>query len=346
MINNWNRITLNLNSIIKEVMEVLDATGMRIVLIADEKMHLLGTVTDGDIRRGLLRGIDICASVSNIMNKSPISVSPRLMKDEVHDIIRHTGVLAVPIVDDQKKIIGLETIDSLDNDLELDTMVVLMAGGYGKRLMPLTEKLPKPMLPLGDNPIIEYIVENLKIQGFRNFCITTHYKSEIIQQHFHQKKYSDINIDFIVEDEPLGTAGALFHLKNKIDDDFIVMNSDLLLKTNFRNLLSFHRNHGEVGTICTKKYNYEVPYGVVCLENMAVSNIIEKPTYSYLINAGAYCFSNAVFNYFHEKKHMDMPTLLQTILNENKKICAFPIHEYWVDIGNIDDYQKATLNHS
>jgi dTDP-glucose pyrophosphorylase len=346
MISHWNHITLNSNATIKEAMETLNATGVRIVLIADQECHLIATVTDGDIRRGLLRGINLEMSVTNIMNNSPIFVSPGLTKDEVHDILRHTGVLAVPIVDEQKKILGLETIDCIDQDLETETLVVLMAGGFGKRLMPLTENVPKPMLPLGDSPILEHIVENLRMQGFKNFCITTHYKSEIIQQHFDQKKYVDINIDFIIEDEPLGTAGALFLLKNKVNSDFIVMNSDLLLKTNFRNLVAFHQKHKEIATICTKQYNYQVPYGVVCLENMAVSSILEKPTYSHLINAGAYCFNHSVFNYMPEKKYMDMPTLLQNIIKANKKVYAYPIHEYWVDIGTLETLTRAREEYS
>ncbi|MBX9804124.1 MAG: nucleotidyltransferase family protein [Alphaproteobacteria bacterium] len=346
MQNNWSRIALKSDVSIKSAMEVLDATGLRIVLIIDENGHLLATVTDGDIRRGLLKGIGLSSPVSEIMNNNPISLSSDLTKGEILDILKHTGVLAVPLVGEDKKVIGLETIDSIDENLDTDACVVLMAGGFGKRLMPLTNALPKPMLPIDGRPIIEHIVENLRLQGFKKFIIAMHYKSEMIQNHFQKKQFSDITLDCIHETEPLGTAGALYLLKEKINTDFIVMNSDLVTKINFRNLLLFHQQHKGIGTICTKDYQFQVPFGVVCSDKMKLSRIIEKPTYSYLVSAGVYCFSSEALKYIKTNEYLDMPTFLQNLVDKKQNINIFPIHEHWMDIGNMSDYQKAQMVNS
>jgi dTDP-glucose pyrophosphorylase len=343
MKNNWKDITLTKKATIKDAMKVLDI-GLRIVLIVDENNKFVATITDGDIRRGLLRGESLDSAVVKIMNSNPTFILPGLSQHAIHNKLHHHKVLALPVVDENKNIIGFETIDNLDEE-DPDALIVLMAGGFGKRLMPLTENTPKPMLPLVDTPILEHIIDTFIMQGFRNFCITTHYKAEIIKGHLKQDKYANITIDFVTEDEPLGTAGSLFLLSDKVKTNFIVMNSDLLIKTDFKNLLDFHKKHGEIGTVCTKEYTHQVPYGVVCLEDMHISKIVEKPTYSHFINAGVYCFNKNVFDYIREEKYLDMPNLLQKIIQDKKKLSAFPIHEYWLDIGNTKDYKQAQLDY-
>jgi dTDP-glucose pyrophosphorylase len=340
MINNWKSISLAKDDNIKEAMQKLDDSGLRITFVIDANDCLIGTVTDGDIRRGLLSGLGFEAPVSRVMKSNPICVLGDATKETIHDILRKASVLAVPVVDDNKKIIGLETIDSVDDGSHTDAAVVLMAGGFGKRLYPLTDNLPKPMLPLGEKPILEHIIEDFKSQGFKNFYITTHYKAEVIREYFN-KNHLGVNIEYIIEDKPLGTAGSLFFLKEKIHSDFFVMNADLLVKTNFKNLLSFHQKHSEIATMCVKQHSYQVPFGVVSLENMGVVEIIEKPLYSHFISSGIYCFNKNIFEFCDQKKHIDMPTLLQNVIASHRKICAFPIHEYWVDVGCMDDYQKV-----
>lgn len=340
MINDWKRIALTQNASLKEAMQVLDGSGLRITFVVNEKDCLIGTITDGDIRRGLLKGLGLDASVSLVMKTNPICVSKDATKESIQEVLRSSSILVVPVLDENQKIVGLETIDSIDGETHDDTPVVLMAGGFGKRLYPLTNNIPKPMLPLGNKPILEHIIEDFKSQGFKNFYITTHYKAEVIQGHFNKNNLG-VNIKYIIEDEPLGTAGSLFFLKETLCSNFIVMNADLLVKTNFKNLLSFHQKHQHIGTICVKQYSYQVPFGVVLLEDMNVASIAEKPLYSHFVNSGIYCFNKNIFEFFSKKKYMDMPTLLQNMIAANKKICAFPIHEYWIDVGSMDDYKKA-----
>lgn len=340
MINDWKQISLAQDATIKEAMQKLNDSGLRITLVVDANDCLIGTVTDGDIRRGLLSGLNLESAAALVMNCNPVCIASDATKEAIHDILHHASVLALPVVGDHKKIIGLETIDSVDDDHNTDATVVLMAGGFGKRLYPLTDSLPKPMLPLGKKPILEHIIEDFKLQGFKNFCITTHYKADLIKEHFN-KNHLDVNIEYVTEDEPLGTAGSLFFLKEKIHSDFLVMNADLLVKTNFKNLLVFHRKNNEIATMCVKQHSYQVPFGVVSIENMNVLSITEKPLYSHFINSGIYCFSKSIFEFCSQKKYMDMPNLLQNLIIANKKICAFPIHEYWVDVGCMDDLNNA-----
>lgn len=345
MLVHWKKISLSPTAPISEAMENLNKFGLRIVLIADENDSLIATVTDGDIRRGLLQGFNLADSVSKVMNTEPVVISPGLTKNEISTQFHSFDVLAIPVLGENRKIVGLELINERDKQREKDTAVVLMAGGFGKRLMPLTEDTPKPMLPVGSKPILEHIIENLISQGFVSFYIMTHYKSDIIKEHFQKKKYPGITIEIIFEDDPLGTAGALFFLKDKINSDFIVMNSDLLIKTDFKEIIYFHKKHNNLGTLCTKQYDYQVPFGIVCTDGDSLSGILEKPTYTHFINAGIYCYTPSVFNYINEKKYLDMPNLLEKVMNDNKKIDVFLIHEYWSDIGSIKDYNEAQSNY-
>jgi dTDP-glucose pyrophosphorylase len=341
MINNWKEISLNKDSSIKNAMQALDASGLRITFVIDKYEKLIGTVTDGDIRRGLLKGLSLDDHVSHIMNTTPIFVLENATKQDIHDILHRSSILAIPVVNSDNKIIGLETIDSIEDVSYDDTPIILMAGGFGKRLHPLTENVPKPMLPLGNKPILEHIIESFKLQGFKNFYITTHYKTEVIQEYF-KKNILGVNIEYVVEDEPLGTAGSLYLLKNTLNSNFIVMNADLLIKINFQNLLSFHKTHQEIATVCIKQHSYQVPFGVVSFDGEAkIDKIREKPVFSYFVNTGIYCFSKNIFEFFNKKEYMDMPTLLHGIIRGKKKISAFPIHENWVDIGSMDDYKRV-----
>lgn len=346
MINNWKQVFLNNKANLKDAMKILNDFASRIVIIVEESNNnLVGTITDGDIRRGLLRGLTLEASVVEVMNTSPVTASFSMNSDTIHNILRQEGILAIPIVDNNKKVVGLETIDSLDINSNSDVSVVLMAGGFGKRLYPLTNNLPKPMLTVGIKPILENIIENFVSQGFRNFYISTFYKSEIIKNHFKDGRHLAANIQYINEEEPLGTAGALWFLKDKIKTPFIVMNGDLLVKINFKHLIDFHLNYNALATMCVRESTYQVPYGVVTMDDVNILKIQEKPTYSYFINAGIYCLNNIVFDFFNKNQYINMPTLFQEIINAGKTVCAFPIHEYWVDIGSMDDYQKATLGY-
>lgn len=342
MTSDWKKISLKSESSIRNAMQVLDETGLRIILVADSKDRLLGTVTDGDIRRGFLKGVSINSEVTCVMNKNPVCAHSSYSSEKIYSIMERTGMLCIPVLEDDKTIIGFETINRIDEAND-ETSVVLMAGGFGKRMMPLTKNLPKPMLPLNNKPIIHHIIDQLKICNFKNFFITTHYKSNMIIDYLHQINNLDVNIQFVEEERPLGTAGSLSLLKGKINSDFIVINSDLLIKINFSNFLSFHKNHGEIATLGVRKHIYQVPYGVVSIDDTSATDIIEKPTYTHFISAGVYCFKKDIFSFIDFNKYLDMPDLLKQIICTNENISTFPIHEFWADIGSVQDYQDVTM---
>lgn len=339
MIKTWKIIALNSSETIKQAMSKLSSGALRIVLVVDKNDKLVGTITDGDIRRGLLRGLTLEDPIDNVMNINPVFITDdKKDPSRVKRILRSCGVLAAPIVDSNRRVIGLETLDSLDISDKVDTPIVLMAGGFGKRLHPLTEALPKPMLPAGDKPIIECIIDNLSDQGFYKFYITTHYKSEMIEEHFNKERFAHLEIEFVREAKPLGTAGSLYFLKHKIKNDFCVMNADLINNANFRNLLSFHKQQENISTVSVRKHPYQFPFGVIEVSGTKVSSIKEKPTYSFFVNAGIYCFSNKIFNHLTKEEYLDMPDLLDQVMQEGESITAFPLHESWLDIGRHNDY--------
>lgn len=347
---NYKSIICTSSTTIKEAMSLLDTTSSRIVLVADEGCHLLGTVTDGDIRRGLLKGASIEDTLDCVMNENPVVAEYGLSLQEIKDLMKEKSVLAVPLVDSENKIVGLEKFDDHDVGSHEDTVIVLMAGGFGKRLQHYTEKTPKPMLTIGDTPIIERTIINLKEQGFKRFYITTYYKHEVIINYL-TNKIHDIHIEFVVEDKPLGTAGSLTLLKKKFLKDpsinnFFVMNSDLIVKTDFNNILDFHENHKEIGTICTKNYEHQIPYGVIHSDDsITLKTIEEKPLIERFINTGIYCFNKKILEYVSDTAEFsNMTSMLEDLMKayKNINIRLFPIHEYWIDIGSIADYQKAS----
>lgn len=342
MKTNLKNISLKDSATLKDAMRVLNESPVKLVLVLGNKDQLLGTVTDGDVRRGLLTGLSLDDPIRQIMNRDPTVAMPEMGIEIIRGLIHSNRVCAIPIVDAERKIVGLETIDSLEPTHNMDVDVILMAGGFGKRLLPLTQDIPKPMLPLeGNKPMLEGIIEEFVRQGFHNFYISTHYKSDAIKDYFKDGKEFGCTINYTQEAEPLGTAGALSLLKEEIKNSFIVMNADLSVKINYRNLIEFHHNHQALATMCVRRAEYQVPYGVVELEDLHIKGIQEKPHYAYLINAGIYCFSREILDYITFNQQLDMPTLFQKIIKEQQNVSAFPIHEYWVDIGNVEGLDQA-----
>lgn len=343
---NWKKICLTPNDSLKKAMQVLSDFGDRIALVVDKNMCLCGTVTDGDIRRGLLNGFNLDDLISQIMNKNPITVTPSMTSQEIQHILCEKNIFAVPIVDDCKNILGLEFISGLNKIKDSYVPVLIMAGGFGKRLGSLTQDMPKPMLTIGRKPILEHIIDNFTQQGLKKFFISTHYKSDTIKNYFNDGKEKGIEIEYLEEDIPLGTAGGLFFLKKKVENTFIVINGDLLVGFNFNHLIEFHENHHALVTMCVRQSDYEVPYGVVQMEKMEVKKIIEKPRYVQHVNAGIYCFSHKVLEYVKDKEPLDMPDLLHKIIQDRQKVLAFPLHEHWIDIGSLKSLNQAQEEHA
>lgn len=336
-----HNIILDKKDTILKALELLDLYALRIVLVVDENNHLLGSITDGDIRRGLLKGQDLHASVETIMHITPYSVEEgTLTNRQIFEIMREKSYLALPIIKNGQ-LVNIITLDDLIRTKKKENPVFIMAGGFGTRLRPLTDKCPKPMLPVGGKPLLETIICSLKEQGFYKFYISTHYLPEIIHEHFGNGEKLDVNIQYVHENEPLGTGGALSLLpKNEIDLPFIVINGDVLTNMNFNKLIDFHNNQNVAATMCVREFQYQIPYGVVNSDNNMIQSMTEKPSYYFDINTGIYVISPALLNRV-ESKFVGMPTILEQQIALTQKVASYSLHEYWLDIGHMEDYNRA-----
>lgn len=338
---NINNIKLNINSTIKEALQIIDNGALQIALVVDENDTLLGTLTDGDIRRGLLKGLDLNSSVESIIFKTPTIAKISDTKEEILKIALSKKLHQIPIVDENKKVLGLQEIEELIKPKDKTNKVILMVGGLGTRLRPLTENTPKPMLKVGNKPILQTIVEKFAEYGYTDIVMCVNYKSHIIQDYFGDGKEFDVNIEYVFEEQRMGTAGALSLLKEKPTEPFFVMNGDLLTNVNFEHLHTYHLSNNSLGTMCVREYDFQVPYGVVNISNSKITSIEEKPTHKFFVSAGIYMLSPEVLEYIPKNKFYDMPTLFEKIISESKNAISFPLREYWLDIGRIEEYKKA-----
>lgn len=341
MHNQIKNIVLSKEDTILKALELLDLYALRIVLVVDENNHLLGSITDGDIRRGLLKGQDLHASVESIMHTSPYSIEEdKLTNRQIFEIMREKRYLALPVIKDGQ-LVNIITLDDLIRTKRKENPVFIMAGGFGTRLRPLTDKCPKPMLPIGGKPLLETIISSLKEQGFYKFYISTHYLPEIIQNYFGNGEKFDIQIQYVHESEPLGTGGALSLLpRQEVDLPFIMINGDVLTNINFIKLIDFHVSQNAVATMCVREFQYQIPYGVVNSEKNNIQSMTEKPSYYFDINTGIYVISPELLEQV-EPQFIGMPTILEQQIGKSQKVVSYPIHEYWLDIGQMEDYNRA-----
>ena len=339
--SNVENIVLSKEDTILKALELLDLYALRIVLVVDENNQLLGSVTDGDIRRGLLKGQDLHASVESIMHTTPYSIDEGSLTDrQIFEIMREKRYLALPIIKNGQ-LVNIITLDDLIRTKRKENPVFIMAGGFGTRLRPLTDKCPKPMLPIGGKPLLETIILSLKEQGFYKFYISTHYLPEIIKNHFGNGKNFDIQIQYVHENEPLGTGGALSLLpRQEVDLPFIMINGDVLTNINFIKLIDFHVSQNAVATMCVREFQYQIPYGVVNSEKNNIQSMTEKPSYYFDINTGIYVISPELLEQV-EPQFIGMPTILEQQIGKSQKVVSYPLHEYWLDIGQMEDYNRA-----
>lgn len=328
---------------VKQVIETIERSQAKVALVVDENRHLLGTVTDGDVRRGLLRGVQITDTVATIMNEKPRVATTGEDSAQILDMMRRNICRQVPVLDADGRVVALKTLEEALRVPDRPNWAFLLAGGRGQRLKPLTDDCPKPMLPVGGRPMLQIIVESLIRQGFRRFYISVNYKREMVREHFGDGSLWGAEIRYIEEDEatPLGTAGALSLLPELPNEPMIVMNGDILTKVGFGALLDFHTEHASVGTMCVRDYILQVPYGVVEVDDHRLSEILEKPAHRFLVNAGVYVLERAAIELVPRGQAYDMPTLFEEIARRKLAATVFPIREYWLDIGRIDDFNKA-----
>ena len=344
MNNSWEKALLSKDNTIREALECINKVAIKIGLVATEDFELLGVVTDGDIRRGLLKGLTLNDTVENVMNNTPTVMPSNTSTSKLVKVMREQKVLSLPLVDD-KKIVGIKSLDLTESKEQLKNPVVLMAGGFGTRLSPLTDKCPKPMLKVGGVPILEIVLQSFIRAGFCEFYISTHYMPEKIQNYFQDGKKWGVNISYIYEQTPLGTGGALGLLGNKISNlPVIVMNCDVLTDVDFCKLLDFHKQSNADVTMCVRKYDYQIPYGVVNVSNAKVQSMVEKPVHEFFVNAGIYVVNSDFISAIPENKKTDMPNVIEEQLLQDKNVMVFPIHEYWLDIGRMDDFNRAQID--
>jgi dTDP-glucose pyrophosphorylase len=338
---NIENIKLSINSTIKEALEIIDKAAMQIALVVDENDKLIGTITDGDIRRGFLKGLSLDSSIETVIFKTPTVANISDTKEEILKVALSKKLHQVPIIDNDGKIVGIQEVEELIKPKQKTNKVILMVGGLGTRLRPLTENTPKPMLKVGNKPILQTIVEKFAEYGYTNIVMCVNYKSHVIQEYFGEGREFGVNIEYILEEQRMGTAGALSLLKEKPTEPFFVMNGDLLTNVNFEHLHDFHLSNDSIGTMCVREYDFQVPYGVVNIEGSKIKSIQEKPTHSFFVSAGIYMLSPDVLKYIPKNEFYDMPTLFEKLISENKNTISFPLREYWLDIGRIEEYKKA-----
>lgn len=335
------KITIIYNQSIQKALEVIDKGAIRLAVVIDEEKKVIGTISDGDIRRALLKNISLSQSIENIYFKNPVIALQSETKEQIIQKAIQKRVYQIPIVDKDNYLVDIEDLATLISITRRKNRVILMAGGLGTRLRPLTEETPKPLLTVGNKPILETIIRNFSQFGFINITISVNYKAEMIKEYFGDGSNFGVCIDYIEEDKRLGTAGALSLIKDKPTEDFFVMNADLLTDVNFTHLLDFHNKEDSLATMCVREYDFQVPYGVVETKGSNITSIVEKPLHKFFVNAGIYVLSPKVFEYIPSNEFYDMPTLFDTIIKEEKNAVSFPIHEYWLDIGRMSDFEQA-----
>lgn len=301
-------------------------------------------MTDGDIRRALLKHKSMDCLIVDIMNKTPLVAEEDTPKSRLLTLMRTKGLLAIPIVSNNK-LIGLQTIQKMIEKPSYDNPVFIMAGGFGTRLKPLTDNCPKPLLKLGGKPILETIIENFISSGFHHFYISTHFMPEKIKEHFGHGEKWGISIEYVEEQSPLGTGGALGLLPSNTPDlPLIMMNGDLLTKIDFEHLLSYHLEQDTIATMCVTEYEYQIPYGVVQSKGNRILSLVEKPVQRSFVNAGIYVVNPELIRQVKKNQIIDMTTLIEQQINNDENVSIFPIHEYWLDIGKMNDFNQAQID--
>ena len=323
-----------------EAMKKIDSLASQIALIARKDDFLLGTLTDGDIRRALLNGEKLEASCEIAMNKSFLSFSLESGYASMQRIMKEKKIRHVPIVDGDGRVVSIVSLEEFEES-NLPYPVLIMAGGKGTRLLPKTENCPKPMLPINGKPMLEILLERCISSGFREFYFSVNYLKRQITDYFGDGSKWGANIKYLVEDIPLGTAGSLSLMPSNIQEPFVVLNGDVLTKLDFSQILSFHNEHDADATLCVREYEYSVPFGVVNTSGVQLVGFEEKPTYRYMINAGVYVINPKLLRLLPKNNPIDMPDFLKLAKDSSHNVIACPIYEYWIDVGRHDTLKQA-----
>jgi len=335
---------------VEDAVRVLEKVVGKIVMVIGASKSIVGTVTDGDVRRHLLRHRPLDAGITEVMNQTPLLIPPNYNSAEIwENYVATQRCLDFPVVNAEGRVLSLLSYQRIPN-IKKDTVVVLMAGGRGTRLAPLTDNIPKPLLEVAGQPIIEGTIKRLRAQGFDKFLISVNYLASRIRDHLGDGSKFGVNIEYLEENEPLGTAGCLALARSHLNAPFILMNGDIITNINFDNMLRFHDNNHVDMTMAVRSYKIDVPYGVVDVAmgesgQCTIASISEKPQLKFLVNAGIYVLSPEILDRIEDDTHLDMTTFCDILREAGKETTTFPIREYWMDVGLPAEFEKANIEY-
>lgn len=347
MINDfWRRALLPNSATLQQAISCLDASAQQIAVIVSDDGQLLGTLTDGDIRRGLLRGLNLDSPIEDVVNRDPLVVPPQWGRETVLQLMQANKIHQLPVVDENRHVVGIHLWDELLTPAKRPNIMVIMAGGRGTRLGKDTEHCPKPLLPVGDKPMLEHIIERAKAEGFNDFVLAIHYLGSMIENYFGDGSRWQIRISYINEKSPLGTAGALGLMEERPNAPFVVTNGDVLTDIRYGELLDFHTRHRAAATMAVRQHEWQHPFGVVKIKGVEIIGFEEKPISRSHINAGVYVLEPDTLDLVDVNEHCDMPTLFTRLHENNNRTIVYPMHEPWLDVGRPADLAQARSNHS
>ena len=341
----WRKAMLAANSSLQQAISCLNDSSSQIVLVVSSDQILQGTLTDGDIRRGLLRGLNLESPIDSLVNHDPLVVPPQLGEEAILQLMRMNRIHQLPVIDEKRRVVGLHLLDELMAPRKRANVMVIMAGGQGTRLRPSTENCPKPLLPVGGKPMLEHIIERAKAEGFGHFILAIHYLGHMIEDYFGDGSRWGVHIDYLREESPLGTAGAIGLLNPRPEQAFLVSNGDVLTDIRYGELLDFHCRHAAAATMAVRLHEWQHPFGVVRTQGVDIIGFEEKPVFRTHINAGVYVLEPASLEMLPVGEHCDMPTLFERLKEGMARTIVYPMHEPWLDVGRDDDLKRAHASH-
>jgi dTDP-glucose pyrophosphorylase len=336
---------MTIGGTLRDAISNLQETGLQISLVVSESGALVGTVTDGDVRRGLLRGLDLDSPVVSVMREEPLVVPPEMSRDAALQLMEANVIGALPVVTTDRHVVGLHLLNELLAPDHHSNLMVIMAGGKGSRLSPHTDDCPKPLLPVGDKPMVQHIIERARAEGFERFVLAVHYLAEMVEEYFGDGSRWGVEIDYLREDSPLGTAGALGLLHPPPEAPLLITNCDVLTDIRYGEILDFHRHHGATATMAVRVHEWQHPFGVVRTKGVDIVGFDEKPISHSHINAGVYVLEAGALEVITNGESCDMPTLFSRVREGGARTIVFPMHEPWSDIGRVADLERARADH-
>jgi dTDP-glucose pyrophosphorylase len=337
----WLQAVLPVNASIQQAIRSLNQVAIQIVLVVNEAGELEGTICDGDIRRGLLKGLDLSSPALSIIHRNALVAPPEMGREMVLQLMLANKIQQIPVVDEHHHVVGLHLWDEITVPPVRPNLMVIMAGGVGTRLHPHTENCPKPLLPVAGKPMLEHIIERAKLDGFTHFVLAIHYLGQMIEDCFGNGERLGVQIDYLREKSPMGTAGALSLLTPRPGAPFVVTNGDVITDIRYGELLDFHSRHNASATMAVRVHEWQHPFGVVQTKGVDIVGFEEKPVARSHINAGVYVLDPGALNVLSTDACCDMPTLFERLQEKSKRTVAYPMHEPWLDVGRPDDLKRA-----